>query len=202
MSGARATAVVRGTMPYAVELWVGSSGETGWSCTCPVAEDGRFCKHAVAVALTATDNVSPNATESDGDRRTERTAPQEPDELRAYVAGLDSERLVDLVVEAASGDWRLRERLVAEAATATGAGQDITAWRRRLEDAFSVGDFEDDYVRYREAEGWAEDVRGARRARGAARRRMERRRGRAVGTCTPTRRTLHRLGGRLGRLPR
>lgn len=161
VSGARATAVVRGTMPYAVELWVGSSGETGWSCTCPVAEDGRFCKHAVAVVLTATDTVTPTATVSDGDRRTERTAPREPDELRAYVAGLDSERLVDLVVEAASGDWRLRERLVAEAAAATGSDLDVPAWRRRLDDAFSVGDFEDGYVRYREAEGWAEDVRDA-----------------------------------------
>lgn len=43
---------MRDTMPYAVELWAGSSGEAGWSCTCPVAEDARFCKHAVAVALT------------------------------------------------------------------------------------------------------------------------------------------------------
>jgi uncharacterized Zn finger protein len=161
VSGARATAVVRGTMPYAVELWVGSSGETGWSCTCPVAEDGRFCKHAVAVALTATETASPSAAVSDGDRRAERTASREPAELRAYVAGLDSERLVDLVVEAASGDWRLRERFLAQAAAATGAGLDITAWRRRLDDAFSVGDFEDGYVRYQEAEGWAEDVRDA-----------------------------------------
>jgi uncharacterized Zn finger protein len=33
-------------VPYNVELWV-DDGEPTWSCTCPAAEDGSFCKHCV-----------------------------------------------------------------------------------------------------------------------------------------------------------
>ena len=40
----RLEATVRGTMPYIVELWA-ERGEPRWSCTCPAAEDGSFCKH-------------------------------------------------------------------------------------------------------------------------------------------------------------
>lgn len=45
----RVTAVVRGSMPYHVELR--RDPKPSWSCTCPVGEDGDFCKHCVAVAL-------------------------------------------------------------------------------------------------------------------------------------------------------
>ena len=46
----RIRALVRGTVPYIVELW--DDGDSPrWSCTCPVAEDGSFCKHCVATAL-------------------------------------------------------------------------------------------------------------------------------------------------------
>ncbi|WP_428122656.1 SWIM zinc finger family protein [Candidatus Poriferisodalis sp.] len=43
--------MVRGTVPYIVELWT-DNGEPRWSCTCPAAKDGSFCKHCVATALT------------------------------------------------------------------------------------------------------------------------------------------------------
>ena len=41
------TAKVRGTQPYRVKLWVEGS-ELEYSCTCPVGNDGAFCKHCVA----------------------------------------------------------------------------------------------------------------------------------------------------------
>jgi uncharacterized Zn finger protein len=41
-----ATAVVRGAHTFRVRLWV-SDGEPGFSCTCPVGAEGRFCKHCV-----------------------------------------------------------------------------------------------------------------------------------------------------------
>lgn len=47
--GDAVTAVVRGSMPYQVELH--RSPKVAWSCTCPVGEEGTFCKHCVAVAL-------------------------------------------------------------------------------------------------------------------------------------------------------
>ena len=46
----RAEAVVRGTMPYDVALWVDMNA-LRWSCACPVGDDGAFCKHCVAVGL-------------------------------------------------------------------------------------------------------------------------------------------------------
>jgi hypothetical protein len=48
----RIRAVVRGTLPYEVELW-DDAGEPAWSCSCPVGDNGRFCKHAVAVCLAS-----------------------------------------------------------------------------------------------------------------------------------------------------
>ena len=42
---------VMGTVPYLVRLWA-EGPYPRWSCTCPAAEDGSFCKHCVAVALT------------------------------------------------------------------------------------------------------------------------------------------------------
>ncbi|HEY2998913.1 MAG TPA: SWIM zinc finger family protein, partial [Acidimicrobiales bacterium] len=47
----RVRAAVRGSVPYEVELWVDDAAPA-WSCTCPAAEDGSFCKHCVAVALS------------------------------------------------------------------------------------------------------------------------------------------------------
>ncbi len=52
--GVRAT--VRGTMPYDVELWL-DADTLNWSCSCPAAEDGSFCKHCVAVALSLLQRV-------------------------------------------------------------------------------------------------------------------------------------------------
>src|SRR5665811_576743 len=50
----RMEATVRGSIPYTVELWIDRE-EPGWSCSCPAAEDGSFCKHCVAVALQLAD---------------------------------------------------------------------------------------------------------------------------------------------------
>ena len=61
----RLRATVRGAAAYTVELWV-EAREPGWSCTCPYAAEGAFCKHAVAVALL----LDPGGREADeGDPR-------------------------------------------------------------------------------------------------------------------------------------
>lgn len=147
----RVLAVVRGTMPYRVELWA-DGGEPAWTCDCPAAEDGSFCKHAVAVALEMVGPDTPRFPVA-GPAMTSARA-NEPD-LGAYVASLDHARLVELVVAQAAADWRLHERLVAEAQAAAGEGPCIEAWKRRIDGAFApYGDF----VSYREAGGWAGDV--------------------------------------------
>jgi tetratricopeptide (TPR) repeat protein len=72
-----------------------------------------------------------------------------------HLEGLDRDRLVELVIEAADEDWRLRQRLQAEAHAARGQGPDLGAWRRRVDVAFAPYD---DFVSYREAAGWAREV--------------------------------------------
>ena len=81
----RAEAVVRGTMPYDVALWVDMNA-LRWSCACPVGDDGAFCKHCVAVGLAA-------VSREPATKRSRRTAAskktgQEVD-LRAYVERLE-----------------------------------------------------------------------------------------------------------------
>lgn len=144
----RVHARVRGTIPYGVTL--GLSGvDASWSCTCPVGEDGAMCKHVVAVALTAVgvDDAEPltlSTSESAGDP-----------EVARFVAGLDHDELVAIVVAQADVDWRLREKLRARAAATVNASVDERAWRRRIAEAFApYGDFVD----YREAAGWAHGV--------------------------------------------
>lgn len=148
----RVAAVVRGTMPYETALWVGG-GDLAWSCSCPVGDDGDFCKHCVALALSIA---------SLGDvtqKRARRAKIEQPKiDLDAYVLSLSTDELAELVMAQAADDWRLRERLTARAAAAKGVGIDEATWRRRVDAVFQpYGDF----VTYREAEGWATDVNDA-----------------------------------------
>jgi len=150
-SGTRVVAIVRGSMPYPVELWI-EGGEPAWSCGCPAAEDGSFCKHAVAVAFDVAGPGASRFPPAPAGSAADRT--DEPD-LAAYVEGLDRARLVELVVAQADADWRLRDRLVAEAQAALGSGLSIEKWKHRIDGVFApYGEF----VSYREAAGWAADV--------------------------------------------
>ena len=146
------TATVRGTLPYAVELRVEGTGPA-WSCTCPAADDGSFCKHCTAVALLLTAEAPEPAFE-------ESTLPDAADDdpralLSEYVTDLSRGELVDLVLQAAASDWQLRERLLAAARAARGEPLDLASWRRRLEVVFAPYD---DLVTYQEAPGWAAEV--------------------------------------------
>ncbi len=145
----RIEATVRGTVPYFVELWIAHGGPK-WSCSCPYAEDGLFCKHCVAVALTL---VSKEATRASFVPEPGESAPAV--DLAAHVGGLSRERLVEIVLERCETDWAFRERLDAEATAARGSGPDLAVWRRRIDGAYSP---RGGFVGYREAEGWASDV--------------------------------------------
>ena len=159
----RMGATVRGTMPYFVELWADRS-RPRWSCTCPAAEDGSFCKHVVAAALSLGPDESPPLIVSvaDARRRSGLAAgrPSEPDtdrELADFVRGLPPDRLAEVVLDRAASDWRMRERLLAEARAARGAGPDLAEWRRRIDGAFRASS-RGGFVTYADAPGWAAGV--------------------------------------------
>ena len=160
----RLEATVRGTMPYVVELWA-ERGEPRWSCTCPAAEDGSFCKHCTAVALSMGSDESPlvvpplaplaRLVRAQASASGRRVDPAPAEDLASFVEELAQDRLARIVLDLAATDWRLRERLLAEARAARGDGPDMGAWRRRIDNAFApYGDF----VTYREAHGWADGI--------------------------------------------
>jgi uncharacterized Zn finger protein len=144
-NGDAVTAVVRGSMPYHVKLR--RNPTVGWSCNCPVGEEGRFCKHCVAVAL---EEAGPDRRS----KRPDRSNDEGPD-VRKFVPALDSEALVDLVMEQVDSDWRLRERLTAQAIAYGGGSLDVRTWKRRIDSVFGDGRH---FVPYAEAGGWARDI--------------------------------------------
>lgn len=147
--GQRLEATVRGVFPYSVALWA-DDGEPRWSCTCPYAEDGAFCKHCVAVALTVAPDEEPSFSFV-----AEPTEPLDDSGLISYVDGLTHDRLVEIVLEQSDSDWALRERLDAEARAVEGDGPDLASWRRRIDSAFApYGDF----VPYSETNRWASSI--------------------------------------------
>jgi uncharacterized Zn finger protein len=92
--------VVEGSEPYRVEVHSGDDdrSELIAACTCPHGADGRFCKHAVAVALAGLQ---------------ERDAPADEGGLRGWLERQRHGLLVELLAEAAQDDPRLATRLAA-----------------------------------------------------------------------------------------
>ena len=151
----RLAVTVQGTVPYLVKLW-DDRGEPGWSCTCPAAEDGSFCKHCAAVALSLDPSDPPaELLESAPDQLSSGALDQE---LSDFVEQLPHSRLADIVLSQAASDRPLRDRLMAEARTGGAESPELTAWRRRIEAAFRPwGDF----VTYCDAPRWAAGVNDA-----------------------------------------
>ena len=125
--GRTATARVRGSTTYRVRLAL-DDGEAVFSCTCPVGADGDFCKHCVAVALTAAGKV-PDA---------------EPVDVRGYLADLPHGELVELVLGLAEADEILDARLRLGAARAQATTTvPLGAVKSALDAAIVPGDFVD-----------------------------------------------------------
>lgn len=124
-------AKVRGLSSYQVKLWV-DDGQAAFDCSCPVGVEGRFCKHAVAVALVGTDAVA------DPGQRAEAVI-----DVRAYLAGLDHDALVELLVGRVAEDDVFDARLRTSAARATAGPPPIAVFRHALDEAFIVRDYVD-----------------------------------------------------------
>ncbi|HTR08733.1 MAG TPA: SWIM zinc finger family protein [Paraburkholderia sp.] len=116
-------ASVRGTHRYRVELAVDDDGELAYDCTCPVGDDGVFCKHAVAVALSWLENsgeeVVFHAEEAAPGKSSKKRKTYE-EVIREYVATLDKDALQGWLLEAVERDLSLRDKLLF-AARAAGA---------------------------------------------------------------------------------
>jgi uncharacterized Zn finger protein len=140
-------AKVRGTQDYAVKLWV-EDGRVQHSCTCPMGDDGAFCKHCVAVALELVEGkrsgTSPRAA------KTTVTM----DDVRAHLAHQDRDSLVELLMEQALEHADLRRRLLMQAAKESPKGLDLGPFYAAIDDAVLVTGFVD----YREAHAYVSGI--------------------------------------------
>ncbi|HMR96244.1 MAG TPA: SWIM zinc finger family protein [Microthrixaceae bacterium] len=149
----RLSAAVRGTMPYQVAIWVEGAKKPRFSCTCPQGEDGKFCKHAAAVALTL--HGGGRAALWSGDERpgVDRV---EDDPVFEFLLGLDHAELARLVYDAAQRDSRTAQRIEAKAAASVGQpAVDVKEWRKAVTAAFGRPSR---FVDYYEAPRWAAGV--------------------------------------------
>ena len=136
-------AKVRGSASYQVQLWLDDDNEAECRCSCPVGQDDRFCKHAVAVALVVTETVTGAGDQDDA-----------VVDLAGYLAGLDHEALVDLLLERAAEDDLFDARLRMAAARAMAGAPSVGVFRHAIDEAFIVND----YVSYREMYDYASNI--------------------------------------------
>jgi uncharacterized Zn finger protein len=141
-------AVVRGNQDYTVTL-TADEGVLDYSCDCPAATGGAFCKHCVAVALAWLNRDRAVGPASRG-RAKVVTLTDAGKILQAEA----KDTLVRMVLDWAKDDDRLQERLILYAARRSGPDTGAAAARRAFEKAVRVRDF----VPYREAPGWARGV--------------------------------------------
>lgn len=142
---------VQGTRRYRVRLATGSDGELQYECDCPVGDDGTFCKHAVAVALSWLENAGeevfePSEKESAKPRKKLKT---HDEQIRKYLESLDESALREWLIEAADRDRGIRDKLLF-AAKATARG-DVASLKSVVRRATRVSGFVD----WREAGDYA-----------------------------------------------
>jgi len=101
-------------------------------CTCPMGEDGEFCKHAVAAGLAwlaqRAGQASAGGLAVAGDELTQ---------IRAYLGGQSKEALIEHLMDQAAEDLELRARLHAEALRAS-APVDLKAQKEIVRRALAV----------------------------------------------------------------
>ncbi|MFJ1866250.1 SWIM zinc finger domain-containing protein [Streptomyces sp. NPDC088097] len=115
------TATVDGTDAYEVELTEKAKGLTG-RCDCPYGQEGNFCKHCVAVALTV-------LQQADSVPRHRAAATSRGRQLTTWLESRSRDELLSLLKEHIADDRDLRHRLELRAATAR---DDLGAVRERI----------------------------------------------------------------------
>lgn len=141
-------AKVSGTRNYKVKLWV-EGGEACGTCSCPMGDEGVFCKHLVAVGLTYLEAGAESlGGKSTGDKLSARSrANAKPrvtlEDVRQYLARQDPARLVEMILQQVEDDDRLRERLLMKVASQGPDGLDVATFRKAIDRATDTGGFVD-----------------------------------------------------------
>jgi len=142
------TAKVLGTRPYRVELWI-EEDDLEYSCTCPMGADGEFCKHCVAVGLKWLEAGEPKFSE-----KSKGPPAVTMEDVRNYLLEQDKNALVEVLVDRAMEDDRLRQSLFVKAAKKVSKGLDLASYRRAIDDVVEP----DEFVDYRRAYDYAHGI--------------------------------------------
>ena len=150
-SGDSLSARVVGTQTYRVRLSCKNS-RISYACSCPVGDDGNFCKHCVAVGLEwleqdTTEQVATQKPRGHGvTQTTEQLAPvsrrRSEGSLKSFLDSLGQEALVELVLIEAARSRRFRERIELEAARVRPAGIDLAQFKKAITSATRTGDID------------------------------------------------------------
>lgn len=103
-------ATVLGSSLYSVRIWL-ISGQISYSCDCPVGNDGEFCKHLVAASLAWLADEGKN-------KKAARAPGVTEEDIRASLAALDKEALMDLILKQAGISGEFYDQLMQAAAPA------------------------------------------------------------------------------------
>lgn len=139
---------VSGTRSYDVQILL-KNGRIQYDCTCPVGQDGDFCKHCVAVSMAW---LAQNKESSGKGPKRKQSSPRA--DIRNYLATLELPVLVELVLEACKRDDRLFERLLLKASDRGDHHTAVRAWKDALKRATAIRDF----IGYREMSSFAEGI--------------------------------------------
>src|ERR1022692_4063276 len=103
-------AIVRGNEDYTVTL-AADEGVLDYTCDCPVGSDGTFCKHCVAAALACIDRATDSAA-GPGKQRRGKSKEVTLAKAGKMLQAEDKNTLVQMILDWAKDDSRLRERLI------------------------------------------------------------------------------------------
>lgn len=120
-------AVVQGTRDYRVKLWA-KGGHIDYSCNCPVGAEGDFCKHCVAAGLEW-------LARPEEDARSSKRAGERPvtmKDARDFLTRQDKSSLVDMLLEQALENDRLRDRIFLKAARQDRKKLNLAAFRSAI----------------------------------------------------------------------
>ena len=139
-----ASGKVLGTQPYRVHISI-KSGKINWSCSCPLGEDGEFCKHCVAVGLAIHEisSISKSKTKSITFVDVEK-----------YLLLLDKRELVKIIIDAAKDSDRVYNKIFIETASKSKDASEVATLKDIIDDTIAT----DDFISWREMSDYAQKV--------------------------------------------
>jgi len=119
---------VKGGHTYTVKMDIDVGDDFDYSCTCPMNDEGEFCKHCVAAALAWIDSK---------ESKNKKIPPVlNFNDVENYLHTLDKSLLVEMLMEQAQENETLWKRLYLKTSQALSGGFNASTWRKMIHKAF------------------------------------------------------------------